>query len=150
MRCTSVVLLALAVVGLSTSAWAGTKYKANLVPVGVLDPNDPNAIELLGTYVEPSFGYVELRPPYTIFDEAGDIWVPEARAWTVAARGEVKRLVFGEYTDGAGLPIVRNGNDVIPVGMLDGSTAAEQLSNLARDMRRWSPFEVALRKTSNP
>ena len=42
MRCTSLFLLALAVVGLSTSAWAGTKYQANLVPVGVLDPNDPN------------------------------------------------------------------------------------------------------------
>ncbi len=42
MRCISLFLLALAVVALSTSAWAGTKYKANLVPVGVLDPNDPN------------------------------------------------------------------------------------------------------------
>jgi len=44
MRFASFLLLALAVLCLSTSAWAGTKYKANLVPVTVLDPNnlDPN------------------------------------------------------------------------------------------------------------
>ena len=115
-----------------------------------VDPNDPDGIELIGTYVEPSFGYVELRPPYTIFDEAEDIWVREARAWRVGARGEVKRLIFGEYDEGAGLPIVRNGNDLIAVGLLDGSASLEQVSNLSRDMRRWSPFEVSLRLTQDP
>ncbi len=115
-----------------------------------VDMNDPNGIQLLGTYVEDGFGYVELRPPYTILDEAADIWLREARAWTVGAKGEVKRLIFGEYTEGAGLPIGRNGNDLIAVGLLDGSASLEQVSNLSRDMRRWSPFEVALRETEAP
>ncbi len=115
-----------------------------------VDMNDPNGIQLLGTYVEGGFGYVELRPPYTILDEAQDLWLSEARAWTVGAHGEVKRLIFGEYTEGAGLPIGRNGNDLIAVGLLDGSASLEQVSNLSRDMRRWSPFEVALRETKHP
>ena len=44
MRLASLLLLALAMLVVPMSAWAGTKYKANLVPVTVLDPNnlDPN------------------------------------------------------------------------------------------------------------
>ena len=71
----------------------------------------------------------------------------------ISWRGQVEKTPpTGVYADppGAGLPIVRNGNDLIAVGLLDGSASLEQASNLSRDMRRWSPFEVGSRQTAPP
>jgi prepilin-type N-terminal cleavage/methylation domain-containing protein len=118
------------------------KNPARLIVFGATAKADASGAMV---YDDESLGFCEVRPPYLNTD--GTMWIDPQ--WKVAARGLVAQTGTGFYGDppGAGLPIVRNGNDVIPVGMLDGSTAAEQLSNLARDMRRWSPFEVALRET---
>ena len=103
-------------------------------------------------YEDQVLGFCELRAPYLVNPgdptDISSVWMQ--RQWLVGTGGLVEKTPpTGFYNDppGAGLPIVRSGNDVIPVGMLDGSASLEQVSNLSRDMRRWSPFEVALRET---
>lgn len=100
-------------------------------------------------YEDDLIGFCELRPPFFTFD--GTRWsLPQ---WTVGANGQVETTPGGEYTDppGAGLPIARSGDlELMPVSMLDGSTNVEKISDLSRDMRRWSPFEVATNPTDAP
>ncbi len=127
---------------IAATRFTQVKNPARLIVFGPAAKADPSGATV---YDDESLGFCELRPPYLNLD--ANLWIDPQ--WKVAARGLVEQTGSGFY-DEAGLPIVRNGNDVIPVGMLDGSTAAEQLSNLSRDMRRWSPFEVSLRETSNP
>lgn len=99
-----------------------------------------------GTYADISLGFCELRAPYLEFDTGTDKWINQQ--WEVGAGGNIF-ITGGNYADppGAGIPIVRSGQDLIPVAMLDGSARIEKASELAGDMRRWNPFEVALRET---
>ena len=126
------------VVPLAATRFTQVKNPARLIVFGATAKANPDATDPV--YDDESFGFCELRPPYLNLDL--DMWIEPQ--WLVGTRGLVEQTGTGFYNE-AGLPIVRNGNDVIPVGMLDGSTTAEQLSNLSRDMRRWNPFEVALR-----
>lgn len=98
-------------------------------------------------YEDQVLGFCELRPPYLNLDLDANMWIEPQ--WRVATRGLVEKSGTGFYGEPwAGLPIVRNGNDLIAVGLLDGSASLEQPSNLSRDMRWWSPFEVGSRKTA--
>jgi hypothetical protein len=107
-------------------------------------PYEPLNTEL--TFAGTSLGFSQITPPYTILN--GDTW--ENAQWTFDASG-VAKTANGDYGgEGAGLPIIRTrAKDTIPVGHLDGSATLEQLSELAFDMTRWSPFEVA-RRATNP
>jgi hypothetical protein len=126
---------------IAATRFTQVKNPARLIVFGAAAKANPNATDPV--YEDQLFGFCELRPPYLNLD--GNMWIDPQ--WKVAARGLVEQTATGAYTDGAGLPIVRTGNDLIAVGLLDGSASLEQVSNLSRDMRRWSPFEVALRKT---
>lgn len=91
-----------------------------------------------------SLGFCELRAPFLEFDKNLDIWI--SQQWLVGTGGKIL-TTGGSYSDpGAGIPITRRGQDLMPVAMLDGSASIEKASELAGDMRRWNPFEVALRK----
>ncbi len=129
------------IVPLAATRFTQVKNPARLIVFGAAAKANPDATDPV--YDDELFGFCELRSPY--LNLGADMWIDPQ--WKVGARGLVEQTTSGEYTDGAGLPIVRSGNDVIPVGMLDGSASLEQVSNLSRDMRRWSPFEVALRET---
>ena len=133
------------VVPLAATRFTQVKNPARLIVFGAAAKADPSGSTV---YDDESFGFCELRPPY--LNLGADMWIEPQ--WKVAARGLVAQTPPTGFYDEpwAGLPIVRNGNDVIAVGLLDGSASLEQASNLSRDMRRWSPFEVALRETSNP
>lgn len=98
-------------------------------------------------YDDTSLGFCELRAPYLQLNVLNQ-WVE--RQWFVGTGGDIKTATGGTYADppGAGIPIVRRGQDLIPVAMLDGSASIEKASELAGDMRRWDPFEVALRRTT--
>lgn len=126
------------VIPLAATRFTQVKNPARLIVFGATAKADAGGAMV---YEDQSLGFCELRPPYLEFD--GNQWIDPQ--WRVGAAGLVEQAAAGEYSAGAGLPVVRSGKDVIPVGLLDGSTSAEQLSNLARDMRRWNPFEVALR-----
>ncbi|MEE9130353.1 MAG: type II secretion system protein [Phycisphaerales bacterium] len=134
------------VVPLAATRFTQVKNPARLIVFSAAAKANPDATDPV--YDDESLGFCELRPPYLNLDLGANMWIEPQ--WTVAARGLVEQTPAGEYTDGAGLPIVRNGNDVIAVGLLDGSASLEQVSNLSRDMRRWSPFEVTLRETQSP
>ncbi len=127
---------------IAATRFTQVKNPARLIVFGAAAKADPSGSTV---YLDESFGFCELRPPYLNLDLGANMWIDPQ--WKVAARGLVEQTTTGQYTDGAGLPIVRNGNDLIAVGLLDGSASLEQASNLSRDMRRWSPFEVALRET---
>ncbi|MCH8152878.1 MAG: prepilin-type N-terminal cleavage/methylation domain-containing protein [Planctomycetes bacterium] len=104
-------------------------------------PGDPNV------YEDPELGFCELRPPYLVLDDpspSGE-WIDAQ--WIVGVGGLVEQTGTGEYDSGAGLPIARNGKNLMPVAHLDGSAVVEQISNISRDMRRWNPFEVGRRVT---
>lgn len=89
-----------------------------------------------------SLGFCELRAPFLELDN--DIWT--SQQWLVGTGGKIL-TTGGSYSDpGAGIPITRSGQDLMPVAMLDGSAKIEKASELAGDMRRWNPFEVALRQ----
>ena len=128
---------------IAATRFTQVKNPARLIVFGAAAMADTSGSTV---YDDELFGFCELRSPY--LNLGADMWIDPQ--WNVGARGLVEQTGTGEYTDGAGLPIVRSGNDVIPVGMLDGSASLEQVSNLSRDMRRWSPFEVALRETDAP
>ena len=98
---------------------------------------------------EERLGYVELRPPFTVFDEgdpgdpSDDLWTN--RQWEIGKNGEVIRTMSGDYAEASGLPLARWGANNLPIAHLDGSTAVEVLHpTLKFDMRRWSPFAVGL------
>ena len=89
-----------------------------------------------------SLGFCELRAPFLEFDESLDEWI--SQQWLVGTGGKIL-TTGGSYSDpGAGIPITRSGQDLLPVAMLDGSASIEIASELAGDMRRWNPFEVGL------
>lgn len=96
-------------------------------------------------YTGTPLGFCELRAPFLEFVD--DKW--DEKQWFVGAGGRIN-ISGGSYTDppGAGIPIIRSGQDLIPVAMLDGSATIEKASTLATDMRWWNPFEVALRETN--
>jgi len=96
-------------------------------------------------YADTPLGFCEFRAPFLEFVD--DIW--DNQQWFVGAGGRIN-ISDGNYTDppGAGIPIIRSGQDLIPVAMLDGSAEIKKASTLATDMRRWNPFEVALRETT--
>jgi prepilin-type N-terminal cleavage/methylation domain-containing protein len=96
-------------------------------------------------YEDSEVGFCELRPPYLEFDAVTDSWVTPQ--WRVGAGGLVEQTSNGAYADGAGLPIARSGQGLMPVAHLDGSAVVVEISTLSRDMRHWSPFEVGLRTT---
>ncbi len=87
---------------------------------------------------EERLGYVELRPPFTVFD--GSLWT--SRQWEVGKNLEIFRSL--NYVGPTGLPVARWGANRLPVAHLDGSTAVEEASTLSLDMRRWSPFAIGL------
>lgn len=95
------------------------------------------------TYDDTTLGFCELRAPF--LEIIDDIW--NSPQWLVGGGGNIF-TVDGDYSDppGAGIPIVRRGQDLMPVVMLDGSASIEKASELAGDMRRWNPFEVGLRE----
>ncbi len=108
----------------------------------------PAALALTGApsgeaYNQPEAGFCELRPPFTLRD--GDKW--KGAQWLVGEGNRVETFPAGQYADGAGLPIDRRGGGKIPVVHLDGSANVEEIATLSRDMRRWNPFELALRET---
>ena len=103
---------------------------------------------------EERLGYVELRPPFTAFDDEndngvldpGETWTEMSRQWK-ASIIKVFRTPTGDYTGPTGLtglPVSRWGANRLPVANLDGSTRIEETSTLAWDMRRWSPFQIGL------
>lgn len=94
------------------------------------------------TYDDTTLGFCELRAPF--LEIVDDIWTNQQ--WEVGTGGNIF-TVDGDYSDppGAGIPIIRRGQDLMPVAMLDGSASIEKASELAGDMRRWNPFEVGLR-----
>lgn len=99
-------------------------------------------------YEDPAIGFCELRAPYLCYNAPSDMWtMPQ---WRVEATGGVVKAEEFKGDNGAGLPIDRHGRDRLPIAHLDGSTVLEQISLLARDMRRWNAFEVELRGTWVP
>ena len=138
------------VVPLAATRFTQVKNPARLIVFGATAKADDSLSSQV--YEDQVLGFCELRAPYLVNPgdptDISSVWMQ--RQWLVGTGGLVEKTPpTGFYNDppGAGLPIVRSGNDVIPVGMLDGSASLEQVSNLSRDMRRWSPFEVALRET---
>ncbi len=129
------------VIPLAATRFTQVKNPARLIVFGAAAKADAGGTIV---YDDESLGFCELRAPFLTLNP--DQWINPQ--WLVGTGGLVEQTSTGEYADGAGLPIMRHGNNVLPIGMLDGSTAAESLSNLSRDMRRWSPFEVALRATA--
>ena len=126
---------------IAATRFTQVKNPARLIVFGAAAKADAAGLMV---YDDESFGFCELRPPYLNLDLDANMWIEPQ--WLVGTGGLVEQTNTGFY-DEAGLPIGRNGNDLIAVGLLDGSASLEQVSNLSRDMRRWSPFEVALRKT---
>jgi prepilin-type N-terminal cleavage/methylation domain-containing protein len=94
-------------------------------------------------YDQPEAGFCELRPPYVLLDN--NRW--KGAQWLVDAAGRVITSPSGEYSEGAGLPIDRRGVGRIPVVHLDGSATVDEIATLSGDMRRWNPYELALRET---
>ncbi len=134
---------------LAATRFTQVKNPARLIVFGAAAKADSSIASLV--YEDQVLGFCELRPPYLNLDMGANMWIDPQ--WKVGARGLVEKTPpTGFYSDppGAGLPIVRNGNDLIAVGLLDGRASLEQASNLSRDMRRWSPFEVASRQTAPP
>ena len=99
---------------------------------------------------ERLLGYVELRAPFTVFDDANGngLWDPgetwSNQQWAIGTQGKVVRTTTGDYADPTGLPVSRWGANLLPVANLDGSTGVEETSVLAVDMRRWSPFAFGM------
>ncbi len=104
-------------------------------------------------YEDPGVGFCELHAPYLpsqdgMFEDLSLTW--DTPQWSVGLEGRVRHDASGLYTPDAGLPIVRSGRDELPIGNLDGSTGVENLPDLSRDMRRWAPREVQLRRSVEP
>ncbi|MHC4126980.1 MAG: type IV pilin protein [Planctomycetota bacterium] len=107
-----------------------------------------NAGNCPAVYEDSEVGFCELRPPYLVLADDSAPWTLDQ--WTVGIGGRVVQTNAGEYGDGAGLPIARSGQGLMPVAHLDGSAVVAEISTLSRDMRHWSPFEVGLRATVDP
>ncbi len=60
--------------------------------------------------------------------------------WIVGASGLIEDTSTDQF--GTGIPIDRSGEGLVPVGHLDGSTAAVRLADLSADMRMWNPRGV--------
>ncbi len=112
-------------------------------------PSEPDGSDVAYAS-EDRLGYVELRPPFTDFDDTngngvfdpGETWTEMSRQWAIGKHLEVVRTATGDYADLTGLPVSRWGANRLPVANLDGSTGVEETSVLAVDMRRWSPFQI--------
>ena len=85
-------------------------------------------------------GFCELRPPF-LPDDSGN-WT--LQQWAIGPGG---KIVFTGQATEAGQPVDRSGKGILPVALLDGSSAVEPFANIATDMRRWNPFEVGRRAT---
>ncbi len=128
----------------------GTAALANNATV----PSEPDGSDVVYAS-EDWLGYVELRPPFTAFDDdndngvldPGETWTEMSRQWK-ASIVKVFRTPDGDYAGPTGLPVSRWGANRLPVANLDGSTRVEETSTLAWDMRRWSPFQIGLPGTS--
>ena len=126
----------------------------NPVRVIVFGPAAKAAANADDVYDEPAVGFCELRPPLLQRPDPSVIWT--MLQWEIGANGLVESTVNQGDDAPAGLPIARTAGDVlysgkesIPVGHLDGSTGTPTLADLSKDMRRWDPFEVALRGTES-
>lgn len=112
------------------------------------------------TYDDSSQGFCELRAPFLrrvgVVDD--ETWVEPQ--WCATPDG-VFRTADGAYLDGAGLPIDRTDNGVLPVAHLDASTEGLIFTppgdlwvisssgvgdQIHADMTLWSPFQVGQRK----
>ncbi len=83
-------------------------------------------------------GYPELRPPFVDRESADGMWI--SRQWHLEELGAVGK---GPVMDRpAGLPIIRNGREMIPVARFNGSAEAIPIGELATDMRNWSPRQT--------
>ena len=91
-------------------------------------------------------GFCELRPPFLELVSVGGQLEWHGAHWIVGARGEVAKGRFFGAEEG-GLPVDRTDAGTLPVAHLDGSAAGVALTELARDMRYWSPFEAGQRPT---
>lgn len=116
------------------------------------DPTEVYDTTVIGSGISNDrVGYCELRPPYTQLDDAtaGTEWIEDGRWWRVGRGGEIRRIAGMDYGSppGTGLPIHRVKPGFLPVVMVDGSTSVEITAELARDMTRWCPTEVARRPT---
>ena len=88
------------------------------------------------TYDDTALGFCELRAPF--LNESSGEWA--SLQWIVGENGLIEEPSTDQY--GAGIPIDRHGNGLIPVANLDGSTAAVKLYELSTDMRMWNPWAV--------
>ena len=133
---------------LAATRLSQVKNPARLIlfaPTAMAEPADQTQV-----YQDSAVGFCELRPPYLEdgMEFGSAMWtLPQ---WMVGAAGRIEKTAVGEYDDGAGLPIVRYGDVQIPVAHLDGSATVNSITELSRDMRRWNPFELALRRTTRP
>jgi len=86
------------------------------------------------------FGYPELRPPMLSWTPGtSGAMQPQMLQWRLRGDGMIEAQ--GDFARGGGWPIVRSGQDEVPVAHLDGSVTTETLLNLSKDLRLWSPFE---------
>lgn len=85
-------------------------------------------------------GFPQIQPPMLVVGDEED---PEYEnpEWSVGGGGQVVRDPMAQLDAGAGLPIARWGDDVMPVANLDGSTTMESISGLMIDMNRWRAFD---------
>ncbi len=144
---------------LAATRFSEVKNPAKLIVFGTVAlangmgfSGDPDTDEVYDS--DDRLGYVELRPPFTAFDDEndngvldpGETWTELSRQWK-ASIIKVFRTPTGDYTGPTGLtglPVSRWGANRLPVANLDGSTRVEETSTLAWDMRRWSPFQIGL------
>ena len=123
------------VMPIAATRFTQVKNPARLIVFGAAAKADTSGAMV---YEDQSLGFCELRPPF--LDEPSGAWIDPQ--WIMGSGGLVKQTATGEYGDGAGLPIVRSGDNTIPVANLDGSTAAVSLADLSADMRMWNPRGV--------
>lgn len=111
-------------------------------PTGRADANlDSEKPYIEPTWTDHPIGYAELRAPFLQRNDNG-VWIADRRQWRVGQYMEIERRESGAYDEGAGLPIMRWGGNVLPVAHLDGSAMMEDIELLSTDMRRWAPNET--------
>ena len=127
---------------LAATRLSEVRNPATLIVFGAAARADPSGGD--ETYAsEERFGYVELRPPFTVSTLIDGIPGWTNRQWKVGKNLAIERTPVS-YAGPTGLPVARWGANKLPVAHLDGSTAVEEASTLSLDMRRWSPFAFGL------
>jgi hypothetical protein len=118
----------------------------SFMPASQVNPTHPDfEAYRIGTFGE-SVGAATVLPPFTILAGSGSAAKWGDHQWTIGREDAMRHTDQGDYDRFPGLPIARGGGGSIPVVHLDGSTTIEALSELSRDMRRWSPFETGQRE----